>query len=91
MTKNVNTSESLKKPAKKTNAQLNAEANILKEAFKNGKQVEVAIPKAFVPVLTDQLFVAVNGVHLYVPVDGNKHPVPEAHALVIEEMIRNLK
>lgn len=85
----VNTTATVTKA--KTNADL---ANETKEALakiEGSKTVKVSIPAILQPQLGAEQYVAINGVGIYVPVDGEDHSVPEPHALQLKEMLKNLK
>jgi len=84
----VNTTASVKKS--KTNAELAAETKKALDKFKNGKKVKVSIPTILKAQLGDTVYVAVNGVAVHVPVDGEEHPVPEPHAEQVKYMLKNL-
>lgn len=75
----------------KTNAQLAAEVKVAKKKFEGEKTVKVSIPSALSGQLGSTQYVAVNGVHVNVPVDGEEYDIPETHANVLKEMLRNLK
>lgn len=85
----ANTTASITKP--KSNAELAAETKAALAKMKGGKKVEVSIPTALQPQLGANLYVAVNGIHVYVPVDGEDHPIPEPHAIQVKQMLKNLK
>lgn len=87
----TNTTDSIAKGKQKTNAELAADTKKALEKMKGGKQVKVSIPAILANQLTKNLFVCVNDVHIYIPVDGEEHSVPEAHAKVVKEMLKNLK
>lgn len=85
----TNTTASVSKP--KTNADLANETKEALKRFKGAKQVQVSIPSILQAQLGANQFIQVNGVHVNVPVDGEEHPIPEPHAKVLKEMLKNLK
>lgn len=87
----TNTTASINKPKQKTNAELAAETKKAQKAFGNAKKVKVSIPSVLAGQLGSTQFIGVNGVHVNVPVDGEDYEIPEPHAQVLKEMLKNLK
>lgn len=54
------------------------------------KQVEVSISPMYRPHFGNTMPVLVNGVGIYVPIDGQQYKVPETFAAIIKERISNI-
>lgn len=59
--------------------------------FQQEKKVSFSIPKMLQASLGTELFIAVNGSHVVVPVDGEEYEIPETLAKHGKEVIKNLK
>lgn len=85
----VNTTASI--ATTKTNAQLSKEIAEAKKRLEGEKLVKVSIPAVLQGQLGAVQYVAVNGVHVNVPVDGEEHAIPESLAKALKDMLKNLK
>lgn len=85
----TNTTANLSKP--KSNADLANETKAALAKMKSGKEVKVSIPSILQAQLGANHYVAINGVGVHVPVDGEDHAVPEPHAKQLKAMLKDLK
>lgn len=86
----TNTTDSLKEIDESTNKKIEASLEEAKQKAVKEKQVTVSIPKNLESKIGKTLFLAVNGVHVVLPVDGSKHKVPESFAENLQEYLNNL-
>jgi len=88
--KKINTTKTMLEAASLTDAELKAVSKRAEIAFGKQKVVDFSIPPAFQKNIGTELFIAVNGVHVVIPVDGKPHPIPEVLAKHGQQMINNI-
>lgn len=62
----------------------------LADRYKNEKQVEISISPMYRPYFGNTMPVLVNGIGIYVPINGQQYKVPETFAAIIKERISNI-
>ena len=62
----------------------------LADRYKAEKQVEVSISPMYRPYFGNTMPVLVNGIGIYVPINGQQYKVPETFAAIIKERISNI-
>jgi hypothetical protein len=67
--------------------QLQAKRRKLADAYKKEKKVEVTISPMYRPYFGNNMPVQINGVAVYVPIDGQTYKIPESFAAVVKERI----
>lgn len=62
----------------------------LADRYKSEKQVEISISPMYRPYFGNTMPVLVNGIGIYVPINGQQYKVPETFAAIIKERISNI-
>ena len=62
----------------------------LAEYYKNGKQVVVQGSPFYKPYFGNNMPIQLNGIMVYVPLDGQPHKIPEDFANIFEERIKRI-
>jgi hypothetical protein len=60
-------------------------------ALKNEKLVKVSIPKALEKHIGPTLYLAIQGVHIVLPVDGKDYEVPAPYKAILANYLDNLE
>ncbi|PFF91217.1 hypothetical protein [Bacillus cereus] len=85
MTKNVNTTDSIKEA--KTDGDLTAEMTALNKELQNEEKVEVLIPKVYQKRIgQDYLPIGINGVFINIPL-GKKVQIPQSYKQLVDEFL----
>lgn len=67
--------------------QLQVKRRALADRYKKEKKVEVTISPMYRPYFGNNMPVQLNGIAIYVPINGQSYKVPESFAAVIKERI----
>ena len=63
---------------------------IVAQGYAKEKKVAVSIPAPYKPYFGSTAMISVNGVSVYIPVDGRSYYVNETHAAEIFETLQNI-
>lgn len=86
----ANTTKSLGENPK-SNKDYQKEMDLTAAGFQQEPKVKFSVPKMLQSSLGSELFIAVNGSHVVVPVDGEEYEIPKTLAEHGKEVIKNLK
>lgn len=84
---NTSNSAALTNKLEQSVNQLQAKRRLLAERYKKEKKVEVTISPMYRPHFGNNMPVQINGIAIYVPIDGQTYKVPESFAAIIKERI----
>jgi hypothetical protein len=87
----VNTTKLANNQKETAERELEAQVKAAAAALKAEKLVKVSIPKALEKNIGPTLYLAIQGVHIILPVDGKEYEVPTPYKAVLNEYIDNLK
>lgn len=84
---NTSSSAALTNQLEHNVTQLQAKRRVLAERYKKEKKVDVTISPMYRPYFGNNMPVQLNGIAIYVPIDGQTYKVPESFAAIIKERI----
>lgn len=67
--------------------QLQVKRRKLADNYKKEKKVEVTISPMYRPYFGNNMPVVINGIAVYVPIDGQTYKIPESFAALVKERI----
>ncbi len=88
-TKNMNTKDTMSKPSV-SDAELKLQIKQAGAALKGQKLVPFSIPPALERHIGTELFIAINGTKVVIPVDGKSYDLPEDLAKLGQQTINRL-
>ena len=87
----INTTKSTSTQKETAVKELDAQVKAAAAALKAEKLVKASIPKAFEKNIGPTLYLAIQGVHIVLPVDGKEYEIPAPFKAVLNDYIDNLK
>jgi hypothetical protein len=87
----VNTTKSTQAVKETAVKELEAQIKKAAEQLKAEKLVKVSIPKALEKNIGPTLYLAIQGVHIVLPVDGKEYEVPAPFKAILNDYLENLQ